>query len=75
MFDTNTCMSGTLCVTVSGLTTSPFTNVAAGKTMFFDFDDDAEQILQKGTDLKTQLIRENAQCKLRKNSTKVFNHS
>jgi len=46
MFDTNTCMSGTLCVTVSGLTTSPFTNVAAGKTMFFDFDDDAPGLTQ-----------------------------
>ena len=30
------------------------------QSLYFDFDDDAEQILQKGTDLNTQLIRENA---------------
>ena len=30
------------------------------QSLYFDFDDDAEQILQKGTDLNTKLIRENA---------------
>jgi len=46
VFDTDTCMSGTLCVTVSGISTAPFTNVAAGKTMFFDFDDEAPSLTQ-----------------------------
>ena len=41
MFDTDTCMSGTLCVTISGITTAAFTGVNPGKTMFFDFDDEA----------------------------------
>ena len=30
------------------------------QSLYFDFDDDAEQILQKGTDLNTKLIRKNA---------------
>ena len=30
------------------------------QSLYFDFDDDAEQILQQGTDLNTNLIRENA---------------
>ena len=30
------------------------------QSLYFDFDDDAEQILQKGTDLNTKLIEKNA---------------
>ena len=30
------------------------------QSLYFDFDDDAEQILQKGTDLNTKLIRKNS---------------
>tara|TARA_B100001778_G_scaffold56344_1_gene43341 strand:- start:14543 stop:27904 length:13362 start_codon:yes stop_codon:yes gene_type:complete len=44
MFDTDTCMSGTLCVTISGISTAPFAGIQPGDTMFFDFDDEAPEL-------------------------------
>jgi len=44
MFDTDTCMSGTLCVTVSGITNAPLVGIQPGDTMFFDFDDEAPEL-------------------------------
>ena len=44
VFDTDTCMSGTLCVTVSGITNAPLTGIKPGDTMFFDFDDEAPEL-------------------------------
>ena len=45
-FDVDTCMSGTLCVRISGLTEAAYTGVSPGQTMFFDFDDEAPSLTQ-----------------------------